>query len=83
VVTLQGVFLFIDSDKVIDPVVTAHLVRGGVEFHPYGFIEKFLKVLDTQGNVIVDPTQLNWRLYQVSQILINISILMMTSLHLY
>ena len=67
VVTLDSAHLFIDSNKLTEPHVLEHLSSGGIVLHPYGSIEKFISQQAHLGKVLVDPTQLNWQLYQAIQ----------------
>lgn len=65
VVTLEETHLFINPNKVSNPLLTAHLSKGGVTVHPYGEVENYLKSLVMQKQVVlVDPAQVNWRLFQ-------------------
>ena len=64
VVTLEGVHLFIDSVKIINPSVMAHLAAGLVTVHGYGEVEEFLRMEAKDGKVVIDPAQLNWQLCQ-------------------
>jgi Xaa-Pro aminopeptidase len=63
VITLEEAYLFIDSCKVIDPLVLAHLSSGGITCHRYDDIEIFLNKQSSKGKVMIDPVQLNWQLY--------------------
>lgn len=63
VITLDEAYLFIDSSKVMDPLVVAHLSSGGIMCKRYDDIEIFLNKQSTKGKVMIDPVQLNWRLY--------------------
>lgn len=67
VVTVDSVHIFIDETKLTESV-RSHL--DGVCIHPYLAIEAFLTNLATNcthgsaSAVLVDPSQLNWRLYR-------------------
>lgn len=67
VVTLDGAHFFIDSNKLTEPSVSEHLSTGGIVLHPYESIEEFVIEQAHLGKVLVDPTQLNWRLYGAIQ----------------
>ena len=56
--------MFIDAEKVADPVVLQHIAYGGVTVHPYGAMEAFVAEEAKLGKFIIDPAQLNWKLYQ-------------------
>jgi Xaa-Pro aminopeptidase len=62
VITASDAHLFVAQSKISSAVAT-HL--QGVIIHPYDSIEAFLKNLASSGTVLVDPSQINWRLYQV------------------
>ncbi len=63
VVTLDKSYLFVDPAKVSEVVQNTHLGQS-VEVRPYSEIESFLVAQAKEGKVLVDPSQLNWRLYQ-------------------
>lgn len=69
VVTLDKTYWFVDSSKVSDGLVQ-HL-GAKVEVRPYEEVEGFLSSLVNRNNnyndevrVLVDPSQLNWRLHR-------------------
>jgi Xaa-Pro aminopeptidase len=62
VVTLDSVHFFVDPEKVRS--IMGHLTDGRVTVHRYEEVEDFLGSLQsTDSDVLVDPVQLNWRLY--------------------
>jgi Xaa-Pro aminopeptidase len=63
-VTLEGAHLFVDPKKIADPSVMEHLMSRGIILHSYESAEEFIGQQAVLGKVLVDPTQLNWQLYQ-------------------
>ena len=72
IVTATSSHLFIDASKVANQNIATHLLMANVKVHPYESIELFLKDFTAESltnnnndiKVMVDPVQLNWRLYQ-------------------
>jgi len=63
VVTEETAHLFIDTKK-IDHIASQHLAEVAV-VHEYGEVEAFVATLARAGRVVVDPTQINWKLHSV------------------
>lgn len=63
IVTMNHVQLFIDTKKVTGDV-REHLGEG-IEVLDYDAIEASLSALAATGSVLVDPSQISWRLYNL------------------
>lgn len=73
VVTNTITHLFVDQQKVGNEI--KNHFADTIKTHSYEEVEMFLKEIATTGKVIVDPDQLNWRLYSA----VGTSVLEMTS----
>lgn len=62
VVTTAAAHLFIDENKIATELRDGHF-SNSITIHAYEDVEAFLSTVATTGKVIVDPDQLNWRLY--------------------
>jgi Xaa-Pro aminopeptidase len=59
----SGAHIFVDAAK-ISPEIHEKFRSENVHVHAYDQIESFLVELSAQGNILADPSQLNWRLYR-------------------
>jgi Xaa-Pro aminopeptidase len=67
VVTLEKAHFFVDERKLGGGDHASSLLEHfatDVVLHPYEEVERFLMFVTTQGKVLADPMQLNWRLYK-------------------
>ncbi len=64
VVTTESVFLFLDPEKMEDPL-SAALERAGVHIRPYGDIRAFLMSMKSGTRWLADPAQVNASLYNL------------------
>lgn len=63
VVTIESAHLFINKKK-IDHIAAQHLA-GVAVVHEFSEVEAFVTAQAQSGRVLVDPTQLNWKLHSV------------------
>lgn len=62
IITMQGVLLFIDIDKLSDEIIEI-LKAEGIFFYPYDDIYSFVKTIDEKESILLDPSSVNYTLY--------------------
>lgn len=62
IITMEDMKLYVDESKLTAEMKDA-LAKDGISIHPYNAIYEDIKGLDTNSSILVDPSRLNYALY--------------------